>query len=103
MIGKRIKELRQSKGYSITELAKKAAISKSYLSQIERGLQTNPSLQFLNKLSVPLGTTIGYLLEEIKSKKHVEIELDEEWKQLIRQAIDHGSKKKRIFWNIGSS
>jgi len=42
MIGERIKRLREKKGYSITELARLADISKSYLSQLERGMQCNP-------------------------------------------------------------
>ena len=44
MIGERIKQLRLEKGYSITELAEVSGVSKSYLSYIERNLQTNPSL-----------------------------------------------------------
>lgn len=38
MIGKKIRKLRQKKGLSITELGKLADVSKSYLSQLERGL-----------------------------------------------------------------
>lgn len=94
MIGIRIKELRQKKGYSITELARLADVSKSYLSQIERGLQTNPSLQFLYKLSVPLDTDIDYFLKDIRPDKHENIELDEEWKKLILKAIEDGFKKE---------
>ncbi|MCM3692729.1 XRE family transcriptional regulator [Neobacillus niacini] len=94
MIGKRIKRLRQQKGYSITELGRLADVSKSYLSQLERGLQTNPSLQFLVKVSKPLDTSIDFLLQESKVHKCVDIELDEEWKILIRQAIKDGLKKE---------
>ena len=51
MIGERIKNLREQKGYSITQLAELANISKSYLSQIERNVQKNPSIDFLMKLA----------------------------------------------------
>jgi XRE family transcriptional regulator, master regulator for biofilm formation len=94
MIGQRIKRLRQAKGYSITELGRLADVSKSYLSQLERGMQTNPSLQFLVKVSGPLDTTVTYLLEDTKFKKLEDSELDEEWKILIRQAIEDGLKKE---------
>ena len=94
MIGKKIKRLRQQKGYSITELGRLADVSKSYLSQLERGMQTNPSLQFLVKVSGPLDTTVTYLLEDTKFKKLEDSELDEEWKILIRQAIEDGLKKE---------
>ncbi|MFP7297958.1 helix-turn-helix domain-containing protein [Neobacillus niacini] len=94
MIGKKIKRLRQQKGYSITELGRLAAVSKSYLSQLERGLQTNPSLQFLVKVSGPLDTSIDYLLQDSNGQIHEDNELDEEWKVLIRQAIEDGLKKE---------
>jgi XRE family transcriptional regulator, master regulator for biofilm formation len=94
MIGKKIKRLRQQKGYSITELGKLADVSKSYLSQLERGLQTNPSLQFLVKVSKPLDTSIDLLLQESKANKCRNIDLDEEWKVLIRQAIEDGLRKE---------
>jgi XRE family transcriptional regulator, master regulator for biofilm formation len=94
MIGKKIKRLRQQKGYSITELGRLAEVSKSYLSQLERGLQTNPSLQFLVKVSRPLDTSIDFLLQESKTQKSVDNDLDEEWKVLIRQAIEDGLRKE---------
>lgn len=42
MIGERIKRLRLQKGISLTELAEKAGVAKSYISSIERNLQKNP-------------------------------------------------------------
>jgi XRE family transcriptional regulator of biofilm formation len=87
MVGERIKELRKKKGYSISELAKYAGVSKSYLSYIERNVQKNPSLQFLAKLAKTLDTTIEYLLGQDSE------ELDEEWIDLIKKAIDNGVDK----------
>jgi XRE family transcriptional regulator, master regulator for biofilm formation len=94
MIGSKIKEMRQKRGYSLSELAKQADVSKSYLSQIERGLQSNPSLQFLHKISVPLGTNIDYFIGENRAQKEVHIELDDEWKVLIKKALENGLKKE---------
>jgi XRE family transcriptional regulator, master regulator for biofilm formation len=94
MIGKKINRLRQQKGYSITELGRLAEVSQSYLSQLERGLQTNPSLQFLIKVSKPLDTSIDFLLQESKTQKSVDNDLDEEWKVLIRQAFEDGLRKE---------
>ena len=49
MIGKNIAEIRKRRGYTLSELAGLANISKSYLSNIERNINTNPSLQVMNK------------------------------------------------------
>lgn len=90
MIGQRIKKLRERKGYSITELAGLADVSKSYLSYIERNLQNNPSLQFLTKVAAPLETTIEYLLGNQNSDE----QLDEEWRMLIQHGIEEGMSKE---------
>lgn len=94
MIGERIKILRQRKGYSLSELADLAGVSKSYLSYIERDLQKNPSLHVIAKIAAKLDTDIVYLLgiTELASAE-VDNQLDEEWRTLIKKAIDEGMSK----------
>jgi XRE family transcriptional regulator, master regulator for biofilm formation len=91
MLGLRIRRLREERGYSMSELAKHADVSKSYLSQIERSRQKNPSLQLLNKVASSLDTSIDCLLG-IGSEKSTE--LDDEWKDLVIKAIKEGMKKE---------
>ena len=98
MIGERIKRLREEKGYSITELANCANVSKSYLSYIERNLNRNPSIQFLIKVAKPLDVTIEYLLtgidaEDKKDELFGKELMDNEWRILIEKAIQDGLKK----------
>ncbi len=57
MIGMRIAELRNSKGFTQEKLAGKMEISSKYLSSIERGKE-NPTLDTLIKLSESLGVNI---------------------------------------------
>lgn len=97
MIGERIKKLREQKGYSITELAELANVSKSYLSYIERNLNKNPSIHFLMKLVKPLDVSIDFLLtgidqegKDLHSGKEL---LDKEWKSIIEKAIKDGMNK----------
>ncbi|MFG6496200.1 helix-turn-helix transcriptional regulator [Fictibacillus sp. UD] len=54
MIGTRIRNLRIEKGMTLTELAEKAGIAKSYLSNIERDLQNNPTFEYINKVAKAL-------------------------------------------------
>lgn len=63
MIGVRIKQLREQKGFSLTKLAKEAQISKSYLSNLERQTNTNPSLSVLSKIATALDVTTNELIE----------------------------------------
>jgi len=99
MIGNRIKKLREQKGYSLTELAELANVSKSYLSNIERSLNQNPSIHFLMKMAKPLDVSIEYLLtgndevEDQLNNNGKEL-LDNEWKRIIEKAINDGMNKE---------
>ena len=69
-IGRRIKELRVSRGYSQEKLAEELDISVVYVSQIERGIKS-PSLSIFIKIAECLQTSTDYLLrDEIKEKKN---------------------------------
>jgi XRE family transcriptional regulator, master regulator for biofilm formation len=96
MIGLRIRSLREEKGYSISELAKRAGISKSYLSQIERNLQVNPSLQLLSKLARTLDATLDDLIGVEHEEFHNNNQLDEDWAVLLKGAIDKGMSKEEF-------
>jgi XRE family transcriptional regulator, master regulator for biofilm formation len=62
MIGKNIYNIRRSKGLTLTELAERADISKSYLSNIERDINKNPSIKILEKISIVLEVDLNLLL-----------------------------------------
>ena len=64
MIGVRIKEQRIKQGLSLSQLAKKSAISKSYLFTIETKAEVNPSLSILHKLAHALNMKTDDLLKE---------------------------------------
>ncbi|MFD4703694.1 helix-turn-helix domain-containing protein [Gottfriedia sp. NPDC058432] len=76
MIGKKIQEIRKKKGLTLSELAEKANISKSYLSNIEREINQNPSIQVMEKitkvLSVDMSTLLGINAE-------IQHPLEKEW------------------------
>lgn len=96
MIGQRIKNFREIKGYSISELAKLACVSKSYLSLIERDLKINPSLQFLTKIAKSLETSIDSILGNQNPVTEVDPELVREWEDLVLVAIKEGLSKEEF-------
>ena len=57
-IGQRIRQLRESRGMTQTQLQARSRVSRSYLSRIESG-QMTPSLGTLEKLSEPLGVGLN--------------------------------------------
>jgi XRE family transcriptional regulator of biofilm formation len=92
MIGDRIKKYRLQREMSLSELAEKAGVAKSYLSSIERNLQANPSVQFLEKIASVLGVSINVLLHDEENSK----ELDSEWTNLVREAMKSGISKEQF-------
>ncbi len=92
MIGDRVKKIRQEKKISLSELALKAGVAKSYLSSLERNLQTNPSIQFLEKISAVLGVPVDSLILEQPKKD----ELDSEWMKLVQEAMESGVSKEQF-------
>lgn len=95
MIGKRIRELRIEKRLSITELAERAGVAKSYISNIERGIMSNPSIQFLEKVSDTLGVSMDDLLND-PAQQQQDDKLDRQWYELIREAMASGVSKEEF-------
>jgi XRE family transcriptional regulator, master regulator for biofilm formation len=62
MIGNKIYKFRKQRGFSISELAERAKISKSYLSNIERNLNSNPSIKVIEKISSVLQVDLSDLI-----------------------------------------
>ncbi|MEH7464049.1 helix-turn-helix domain-containing protein [Bacillus thuringiensis] len=93
MIGERIKRLRLQRGISLTELAEKAGVAKSYISSIERNLQKNPSIQFLEKISNVLHVPVDVLLHDEPTAEHT---MDSEWIKLVKEAMHSGVSKDQF-------
>lgn len=94
MIGEKIKQLRLERKMSISELAERAQVAKSYLSSIERNLQSNPSIQFIEKISDVLGVSVNELINEQEDIQ--KDELDGEWLQIVKEAMESGVSKEQF-------
>jgi len=60
-LANRIREMRAQEGLSLSEVARRARISKAYLSQLEHGASTQPSYDVIARLATALGTTVSEL------------------------------------------
>jgi XRE family transcriptional regulator, master regulator for biofilm formation len=92
MIGERVKKLRLEKKMSLSELAEQAGVAKSYLSSLERNLQTNPSIQFLEKIAAVLHIPVDHLIHEQPDKEN----MDSDWVKLVKEAMDSGISKDQF-------
>ncbi|GED15980.1 helix-turn-helix domain-containing protein [Aneurinibacillus migulanus] len=93
MLGKRIKQLRTEQKVSLSELAERAGVAKSYLSAIERDIKTNPSIQFLEKIASVLHTSVENLIHPENEQTG---EMDPEWRELVKEAMESGVSKQQF-------
>lgn len=61
-LGRKVRELRESRGLSLKALAEKAEVSESFVSQVERGV-ANPSVASLRRLAGALDASVGALFQ----------------------------------------
>jgi XRE family transcriptional regulator, master regulator for biofilm formation len=93
MIGKNIYDIRKRKGFTLSELAERANISKSYLSNIERSLNKNPSINVLEKVATVLGVDLEALLIGTTLEKE---RPDQEVIELASELMEIGLAKENI-------
>ncbi len=61
MLAHVLKVLRQARGLTQEQLARKAKITQAYLAMLESGVKQNPSLEVLQRISQALGLSVGEL------------------------------------------
>ena len=64
-LGWRVRQLRESKGWTQETLAGRAGLDRSYVAGIEAGLR-NPSTKALAKLARPLGVSLSELFRDVQ-------------------------------------
>ncbi|MCY9140986.1 helix-turn-helix domain-containing protein [Peribacillus frigoritolerans] len=91
MIGYRVKSLREERKMSISELSVKSGVAKSYISSLERNLQTNPTILVLEKIARILCVKVDALLNEQADKG-----MDEEWLKIMQDVMGSGISKEEM-------
>ncbi|KIL49355.1 helix-turn-helix domain-containing protein [Jeotgalibacillus soli] len=93
MIGRKIHKIRKKRGLTLSELADRANISKSYLSNIERNLKQNPSILVMEKIATVLDVELHTLLE-ITSDSTMQPE--SAWVEFARELQESGIEKEQL-------
>lgn len=88
-------EFRKQKGLTLSELAKRAKISKSYLSNIEREINRNPSIEVVKKIATVLDVELDIFLnlEKTNDGQH---EVDQDLIDFAAQLKETGIEKEQI-------
>lgn len=84
---RRVKELRNSRDWSLDTLAQASGVSKSMLSQIERE-QANPTLAVTYKIAQAFGISLGELVESPGMASSIEVVRADDRQHLYRADDD---------------
>jgi transcriptional regulator with XRE-family HTH domain len=91
-LGERIQRHRKAKAMTLEDVAETAGVSKGYLSQLENGKETNPTVDVLGRIAKALDTTIAALLGTKKTRARLELPdtLPPGLEELVREYKDEG-------------
>lgn len=62
--GKRLRALREERGWSQEEFADRAGLHRTYVSAVERGVR-NPTLSVLERIAKAMGITLSELVKAV--------------------------------------
>ena len=95
LIGKKIKEYRELKGWSQEDLAEKAGLSTKYIGYIERGIKI-PKLKTFILLANTLGVSANDLLKDVLDTEY-SVKIDNLNKKINSIDIEEQKKFLKIF------
>lgn len=103
-LGKKIRDLRKEKGYTLEKLAELADSSKSYIWELENKNPPRPSAEKVAKIASILGVTTDYLVSDTKAAPGADVldqaffreyqGLDEPTKEKLRDLVTLWGKKE---------
>jgi transcriptional regulator with XRE-family HTH domain len=92
-LGKRIKQLRQQRGWSQTQLSKKLNVHQKQISGYERGIHS-PSIELLVRMAELFNVSLDYIAFDNREEKNIIPIADRELMQAV-QHIDQLSAEDR--------
>ncbi len=72
LISRRVRTRRKAKGWTLDQLASLSGVSRSMLSQIERG-EANPTLGVAYKIAQALGISLGELVDTASTQPRIDV------------------------------
>lgn len=77
LLGRRLRDERRGRGFTLEDLATASGVSRSMLSEVERGSRV-PTVLVLDRIATGLGTSIARLLREEQSGQRMVLRRDEQ-------------------------
>ena len=96
VIGENIKKIREAKLMGLNETARLANISGSYLSNIEKGIKTNPSIEALKRIANVFDVQVEEFFKDHPAKENLNMAMDSIIKisEMAKQRFDSELNKQ---------
>ena len=89
-LGTRIRELREQRGMTLGDLERESGVSKGYLSQLERGEASNPTILAVGKIAHGLGVSVPELLGESPAEEFTYDRLPAGFQAFLDESVTRG-------------
>ncbi|MBK7670568.1 MAG: helix-turn-helix transcriptional regulator [bacterium] len=89
--GKKLKQCRDRRNWSLSDLAQTSGVNKGYLSNLENGVQANPGLDIVEKLATVFKVPLDHFSDSKRSTAGSLTELPDG----LRQFMDRRSRQDR--------
>ena len=99
-IGHMLKALREGRNLNQVELAKKAGMTTAYISMLEAGKKTNPSLSVLQRLAKALHVPLSTLME-VGGVRHMRTVLSAALPTFFKIQLAEAAQGKRSYLAVG--
>ncbi len=90
-LGERLRERREQQQMTLGDLERASGVSKGYLSQLERGEASNPTIDIVAKISQGLGVPVSELLGEVALPDPGAARLPAGLREFLEQAATRGA------------
>ena len=91
-LGTRIRRIREERGMKLSQLEDASGVTRGYLSQLENGKASNPSVEHMRKIAQGLGVNLVELLGEEAEAETTAAKLPKGLKEFAAEAKKRGIK-----------
>lgn len=96
-LGQRIRQARQTRNVTAAQLAERIGVSANYISELERGVKKNPSMNVISGMAEVLGVPVDYFFG-VSGEKRIQQYIPRDLSSYVHETIlqPYGTASNRL-------
>jgi transcriptional regulator with XRE-family HTH domain len=96
-LGQRIRQARQSRNVTAAQLAERIGVSANYISELERGIKKNPSMNVISGMADVLGLPVDYFFG-VNTERRIQQYIPRDLSSYVQETIlqPYGAASDRL-------